>query len=178
MIQMEDFIAAFVRIFEKAFSKTRIESVWKASGLIPWNPSVVISRLDVRLVTPPLQQIRQEDWVSQSPRTPTESSLQIEHLNEILAANARLSARAKQKRKRVQKSNAGLVGEEDLERIRVEKEAAAHQKRIERRSGDTGQLGVRKESVCGMCRQVGHFRNKCPNIILRTSTIDPQLLST
>ncbi|KHJ32976.1 hypothetical protein EV44_g3566 [Erysiphe necator] len=165
MIQKEDFIAAFVRIFDKVFSKTHIESAWKASGLIPWNASVVISRLDVRLVTPPLQQIRQEDWVSQTPRTSVESLLQIEHvrnsiratqvfmsnqLNETLTANARLSARAKQKRKRVQKGIAGLVGEEDLERIRVEKEAAAYQKRVERRSGDTGQPGVRKESACGI----------------------------
>ncbi|KHJ36311.1 hypothetical protein EV44_g3632 [Erysiphe necator] len=71
------------------------------------------------------------------------------HLNEILATNLRLSTRAKQKRKHVQKGNAGLVGEEDFEPIRVEKEAAAHQKRVEPRSGDTGQPGVRKKSAYG-----------------------------
>lgn len=98
-------------------------------------------------------------------------------LEETLAANARLSVHATQKRKRVQKGSEELLSKEDLERIRVEKANAAKQLRVVDTNGDRGKPSVRKGRRCGMCTQTGHTRNKCPNIILKDLTIDPQLLS-
>ena len=38
-----------------------------------------------------------------------------------------------------------------------------------------GKLSVRKEWKCTIFKQARHIRNKCPNIILQSPTIDQQL---
>lgn len=61
-----DFLAAFKTAFSKAFTKDNICGSFRGAGLVPFNPEVVISRLDVRLrtPTPPLQATI---WESRTP---------------------------------------------------------------------------------------------------------------
>jgi hypothetical protein len=49
-------IATFSKVFDKAFSKVNILSSFRATGLVPNDPLVVLSKLDVkvRMPTPPL----------------------------------------------------------------------------------------------------------------------------
>ena len=55
-IDKKAFIATFSKVFDKAFSKANIVSSFKATGLVPNDPLVVLSKLDVkpRTPTPPL----------------------------------------------------------------------------------------------------------------------------
>lgn len=70
-IDKKAFIATFSKVFEKAFSKTNIVSSFRATGLVPNDPLVVLSKLDVKLrtPTPPLSGVPQ--W---NPKTPTNAN--------------------------------------------------------------------------------------------------------
>ena len=67
-IDKKAFIATLGKVFNKAFSKANIVSSFKATGLVPNDPLVVLSKLDVkrRTPTPPLS--RGAQW---NPKTPT-----------------------------------------------------------------------------------------------------------
>ena len=51
-IDKKAFIATFAKVFEKAFSKTNILSSFRAAGLVPNDPLVVLAKLDAKLRTP------------------------------------------------------------------------------------------------------------------------------
>jgi hypothetical protein len=51
-INKKAFIASFVKVLEPAFSKTNIQSSFRATGLVPYNSLVVLSKLKVKLGTP------------------------------------------------------------------------------------------------------------------------------
>ena len=51
-IDKKAFIATFAKVFEKAFSKANITASFKATGLVPNDPSVVLSKFDVKVRTP------------------------------------------------------------------------------------------------------------------------------
>ena len=55
-INKKAFLAAFTLVFNQAFSKGNILSSFRATGLVPDNPEVVLSRLEVkpRTPTPPI----------------------------------------------------------------------------------------------------------------------------
>ena len=55
-IDKKAFLAAFTLVFNQAFSKGNILSSFRATGLVPDNPEVVLSRLEVkpRTPTPPI----------------------------------------------------------------------------------------------------------------------------
>ena len=53
-IDKKAFIASFARVFELAFSKANIQSSFRATGLVPSNPMVVLSKLEVNPRTPTL----------------------------------------------------------------------------------------------------------------------------
>lgn len=191
IIQKEDFLLAFRAIHNSVFSEKHCKAAWEGAGLIPLNANTVISRLDVRPVTP-LPRQETEAWVSQTPRTAKESLRQIEYvqkailahddtdpqhifaammsamkdhesqvhsqaliakqLDETMAANARLSVRAKQKRKRIQKGDQGLVGDDIFEQRRVSALKNISELRVEEENGEGGSPSVRKERKCGMCK--------------------------
>ena len=55
-IDKKAFIATFAKVFDKAFSKANILSSFRATGLVPSNPLVVLLKLNIKLctLTPPL----------------------------------------------------------------------------------------------------------------------------
>ena len=55
-INKKAFIATLREVFKKAFSKANILSSFRATGLVPSDPLVVLSKLDVkpRTLSPPL----------------------------------------------------------------------------------------------------------------------------
>jgi hypothetical protein len=46
-IDKKAFLATFGPVFDKAFSKDNILSSFRATGLVPHNPEVVLSKIDV-----------------------------------------------------------------------------------------------------------------------------------
>jgi hypothetical protein len=51
-IDKKAFLAAFTEVYERAFSKLNILSSFRATGLVPHNPEVVLSKLEVKPRTP------------------------------------------------------------------------------------------------------------------------------
>jgi hypothetical protein len=70
-IYKKAFIATFAKMFEKAFSKVNILSSFRATGLVPNDPLVVLSRLDVKPRTPSLPLSAEPQW---NPKTPTNAN--------------------------------------------------------------------------------------------------------
>ena len=73
-IDKKAFLAAFKPIFNKAFSKNNILSSFRATGLVPHNPDVVLSRLEVQPRTPTPPALGPTPW---QPKTPS-NALEIE----------------------------------------------------------------------------------------------------
>jgi hypothetical protein len=67
-IDKKAFIATFAKIFKKAISKANILSSFRATGLVPNDPLVVLSKLDVKLRTPTPPLSGEPQW---NPKTPT-----------------------------------------------------------------------------------------------------------
>jgi hypothetical protein len=67
-IDKKAFITTFAKVFEKAFSKANITASFKATGLVPNDPSVVLSKLDVKVRTPTPPLLGEPQW---NPKTPT-----------------------------------------------------------------------------------------------------------
>jgi hypothetical protein len=70
-IDKKAFIATFAKVFKKAFSKANILSSFRATGLVPNDLSVVLSRLDVKPRTPSLPLSAEPQW---NPKTPTNAN--------------------------------------------------------------------------------------------------------
>ena len=70
---------AFRSAFNKAITQQNAQGGFRGSGLIPYNPETVISKLDIKLrtPTPPLPLlIPATAWQSQTPQNSTEALLQ------------------------------------------------------------------------------------------------------
>ena len=70
-IDKKAFIATFAKVFDKAFSKANILSSFRATGLVPSNPLVVLSKLNVKVRTPTPPLLGEPQW---NPKTPTNAS--------------------------------------------------------------------------------------------------------
>lgn len=71
-----EFFIAFKAAYEQSISAQNSQAGFRGAGLIPYDPQVVISKLDVNLqaVTPPrLPSVDEDPWVSQTPHNPTEA---------------------------------------------------------------------------------------------------------
>ena len=71
-----EFFIAFKAAYEQSISVQNGQAGFRGAGLIPYNPQVVISKLDVNLqvATPPrLPSVDEDPWVSQTPHNPTEA---------------------------------------------------------------------------------------------------------
>lgn len=86
-ITKTEFFIAFQAAHVIALSKTNIQAGFRASGLLPFDPDMIISKLDicVRLVTPPPQQIETTNWVSQTPQNASEAISQSSFIQERIA---------------------------------------------------------------------------------------------
>ena len=86
----EDFLSAFGVAHRVAITESNIQAGFRASGLTPINPEVVLEKLDLRLrsvtpapITPPANVI--EPWISQTPRTAVEAGSQSEYIKSRIA---------------------------------------------------------------------------------------------
>lgn len=70
-IDKKAFIATFAKVFDKAFSKANILSSFRATGLVPNDPLVVLSKLNVKVRTPTPPLLGEPQW---NPKTPTNAS--------------------------------------------------------------------------------------------------------
>jgi len=78
-ITKTEFLIAFRSAFNKAITQQNAQGGFRGSGLIPYNPETVISKLDIKLrtPTPPLPLlIPATAWQSQTPQNSTEALLQ------------------------------------------------------------------------------------------------------
>jgi hypothetical protein len=106
-ITKDDFFDAFLAAFTTAFTENNIRAGFRATGLVPLDPEVVLSRLDPKLSTPSPPTSRPgtaESWVTKTPTTSydiTQQSTAIKkriarhqsssptHMYEIIDAQAR-----------------------------------------------------------------------------------------
>ena len=63
-ITKEDFLPAFKAAFDGAITSMNIRSGFRGSGLVPFGPNEVISKLDIRLRTPPRSPLLPSYWQS------------------------------------------------------------------------------------------------------------------
>ena len=77
-VDKPEFIAAFLAAFPKAFTTKNIESAFRYTGLVPFDPECVLSQLDVHLRTPTPPTIEPTTWQSQTPQNAVEFQCQTE----------------------------------------------------------------------------------------------------
>jgi hypothetical protein len=79
-----EFLVAFKEAF-KAFTEQNIRSGFRATGLVPYDPTNVLSRLELKLRTPTPSVINSPNWTPKTPKTLKELDCQTEHIkNRIL----------------------------------------------------------------------------------------------
>jgi hypothetical protein len=67
-IDKKAFLAAFTQVFNKAFPNDNILSSFRATGLVPLDPEVVLSKLEVKPRTPTPPALGPTPW---QPKTPS-----------------------------------------------------------------------------------------------------------
>jgi hypothetical protein len=129
-ITKTDFLPAFRAAFDTAITSRNIYGGFRGTGLIPFNPESVISKLDVRLVTPTPPPNIEYQWESKTPSNQIEMACQtdlikgriIQHqnssptpitdaVNQVLKGTVRMASELELLRaenKRLQEANAAL----------------------------------------------------------------------
>lgn len=77
-----EFLPCFIAAFNPAITKSNILGGFRGAGLVPHDPEAVISKLDVRLCTPPLPTVEDRPWQSQTPKNTLEFGSQSTLLKE------------------------------------------------------------------------------------------------
>jgi hypothetical protein len=77
-----EFLPCLKRAFDAAIMKDNIQGGFRGAGLVPLDPEAVISKLDVRLRTPPLPTIEDSPWQSQTPSNTVEFGSQSKLIRE------------------------------------------------------------------------------------------------
>jgi hypothetical protein len=75
-ITKDEFFPAFKAAFNAVFTEQNVKSGFRGSGMVPWNPEAVISKLDIRVRTPSLPgspRDQPQPWISQTPKNATEA---------------------------------------------------------------------------------------------------------
>lgn len=83
-----EFFETFKAAFFASFSEGNIRSGFQGSGLVPYNPDTVISKLDVKLRTPTPTgppPVTMDPWISRTPQNPVEATLQSEYIKSRIA---------------------------------------------------------------------------------------------
>ena len=82
-ITKTDFLPAFYIAFQSAMTENNIKAGFRGTGLTPYNPESVLSRLDLRLRTPsPIPGVTElpDLWVPKTPNNPTEATSQTDFI--------------------------------------------------------------------------------------------------
>jgi hypothetical protein len=69
-----EFFIAFQIAYYKTMTAKNIKTGFYGTGLVPFDPQAVISKLDIKLRTPTLTRLfstEPDSWVSQTPNNPT-----------------------------------------------------------------------------------------------------------
>ncbi|RAL64550.1 hypothetical protein DID88_002024 [Monilinia fructigena] len=64
---------SFKAAYEESITSQNMKSGFRGTGLIPFNPEAVLSKLDIRIRTPTPPSFDLDQWISQTPRNPTEA---------------------------------------------------------------------------------------------------------
>jgi hypothetical protein len=73
-----EFLPAFKAAFFQAITQDNIQGGFRGAGLMPFNPEVVLSMLDIRLKTPTPPPIEPTIWQSKTPSNALEVDCQLE----------------------------------------------------------------------------------------------------
>ena len=87
-ITKKDFFPAFKKAFDATITESNIKGSFRGAGLVPMDPRNMLSKLDVKLVTPQTSRSSSRDtspWVSKTPQNPTEASSQSEYIKNQIA---------------------------------------------------------------------------------------------
>ena len=82
-ISKADFLPAFFASFQASMTETNIRGTFRGSGIVPFDPESVLSRLDVKLRTPSQVEETAElpkTWVPKTPNNPTEATSQTNYI--------------------------------------------------------------------------------------------------
>ena len=62
-----EFLSAFKAAFDKSITKDNIYASFRGSGLVPFNPEAVLSKLDIQIRTPTPPPVQDTHWESKTP---------------------------------------------------------------------------------------------------------------
>ncbi|APA11745.1 hypothetical protein sscle_08g065150 [Sclerotinia sclerotiorum 1980 UF-70] len=68
-----EFFAAFKAAYQESITAQNMKSGFRGTGLIPFNPEAVLSKLDIRIHTSTPPPFDPDIWISQTPHNPTEA---------------------------------------------------------------------------------------------------------
>ena len=77
-----EFLPCFKAAFDASITESNIKGGFRGAGLVPFNPEAVISKLEVRLCTPPLPTVDKSTWHSQTPSNTLEFGSQSKLIRE------------------------------------------------------------------------------------------------
>jgi hypothetical protein len=85
-IDKPDFLQAFYTAHTEAISLANIQSSFAATGLVPYDPGRVLSKLHTQLktLTPPSSSHEQRPWIPETPHNITQLELQTKTIKEYL----------------------------------------------------------------------------------------------
>jgi hypothetical protein len=89
-ITKADFLPAFCAAFKAAMTEKNIHGAFRGAGLIPFDPKMVLSRLDIRLRTPsPVEAAIElpQQWVPKTPNNPTEATSQTDYIKRRISGH-------------------------------------------------------------------------------------------
>ncbi|KAF7914288.1 uncharacterized protein EAF01_000694 [Botrytis porri] len=72
-ISKVEFFIAFKAAYKESIISQNMKSGFRGTGLIPFNPEAVLSKLDIRIRTPTPPSFDLDQWISQTPHNPTEA---------------------------------------------------------------------------------------------------------
>jgi hypothetical protein len=79
-ISKEAFLPAFRAAFNTSITLNNIRGSFRGTGLVPFNPETVISKLDVKLKTPTPPPFEDLLWEAKTPSNTTELAFQTEFI--------------------------------------------------------------------------------------------------
>ncbi|EDN97555.1 hypothetical protein SS1G_12406 [Sclerotinia sclerotiorum 1980 UF-70] len=65
--------SSFKAVYQQSITSQNIKAGFRGTGLIPFNPEAVLSKLDIRIHTPTPPPLNIDPWISQTPHNPIEA---------------------------------------------------------------------------------------------------------
>ncbi|KAH5464313.1 hypothetical protein HBI65_251110 [Parastagonospora nodorum] len=138
-INKETFLPAFKAAFEKTFTAENVRAGFRGAGLAPHNPEAVLSKLDVRLRTPPSTTVEDGAWQAKTPRNAREIEAQSTLIRQRVQNRASSAARsidekiAQLSKGAQQIAHNMVLMQEEMSRLRDAVEATTKRKARKRR---------------------------------------------